>query len=57
MSAADRLAARRAELERRLAALTPEQRSQLDAAAPAAVAPVIPPRDPSAPVPLSMASG
>ncbi len=52
----DHLAERRAELERRLAALTPEQRAKLGGAQqPAAVARGIEPRAPGAKVPMSFA--
>ena len=50
----DHLAERRAELARRLAALTPEQRAQLGNA-PASVAKGIEPRAPGTPVPMSFA--
>ena len=57
MTDVDPLAARRAELERRMAALTPEQRVRMatPGAIPAVVVPSIPLRDPSAPIPLAFA--
>ncbi len=57
MTELDPVAARRAELERRMAALSPEQRVRMatPGAIPAIVVPPIPLRDPSAPIPLSFA--
>ena len=57
MTTRDPIAARRAELERRLAALSPEQKAKLAASGPAVldVQRTVPARDPESPIPMSFA--